>query len=1069
MKSTCLLPESIIFLALFVLASSPIFAKAPEAKATTPDVFHNLKFRNLGPAVSGGRVTATVGIPGNPKIYYVGAAGGGVWKTVDGGLHWKAIFTKADTSSIGAIALAPSNSNLVWVGTGEVNIRNDVLDGGGLYLSPDAGKTWKLMGFKDAGQIAKIVVDPQDANTVWVAVLGHAWGPNPERGVFKTSDGGKTWKKVLFVNDHTGAIDLTMDGSNPQVLFAAMWQAQRYPWTLDDGGPDSGIWRSTDGGDTWTRLTTDLPKPPIGRISIAVASSNPERLYALIETKRGNGLLFDSSDMGDHWQQVSEDYNLDVRPFYFSHVYVSPNDENKLYFASFFLMESNDGGHTARPIDLGVHVDHHAFWQDPMNPDRIIQGNDGGAYLSQDGGKSWRFLDGMPIAQFYMLAADSKTPYDLCGGLQDNNGWCGPSSSLSDDVVSGNDWFSVVGGDGEYVVPAPSDPNIIYANAEDGAITRFDLRTHLSPNIMPYLHGPGAINDLETRDQKYRFNWTSPIAVSPMDANTVYMGGNVLFKSTDGGTHWTVISPDLTRNDKSKQLNSGGPVNHDLSGAETYDTILSITLAPTDPKIVWVGTDDGLVQMSRNNGKSWSNVTPSGAPKWSRVYQVGVSPFNAGTAYVAFDNHEMDDHKAYVYKTDDYGKSWHNISKGLPDQPVLVVREDPNMKGFLMLGNMTGLWYSRDAGGHWQQLKADFPTAAVFDLKFVHHALAVATHGRGLFVLDNLRPIEEMNDEVAKQAFHLFTPSAGIQFVRWSRGEGAEPSFTTPNAHDGPILDYYLKTELKATPAEKAQHHSPVKIVITDSQGQTVATDYGSAKAGVNQFVWNMSYDAATQLDFEQLPPYAAEGGYSPTGPTVLPGTYKVAVTANGQTQTTSVTVNSDQNQNISLDVMHAALKFGLAIRNETSAFNQMLNRIVMMQKTLGGFEHSATANSNQSEQYAAVLSQAKTLNKKLTDLKNSVYNPDLQHMVPEDNIHWLSRLNGQLQSLDYMSYLVGQAPTEPMLATSNEISAKLNTVLAQFNSILATDVPAYNKTAYGAGAPTLLVGQPISIKPVQM
>ncbi|MGH8338167.1 MAG: hypothetical protein ACRETL_15385, partial [Gammaproteobacteria bacterium] len=439
----------------------------------------------------------------------------------------------------------------------------------------------------------------------------------------------------------------------------------------------------------------------------------------------------------------------------------------------------------------------------------------------------------------YMVAADSKTPYDLCGGLQDNSGWCGPSSSLSDNVVSGNDWYTVVGGDGEYIVPAPSDPNIIYGNAEDGAITRFDLRSKLSPNIMPYLHGPGAVNDLETRDQKYRFNWTSPIAVSATDANTVYTGGNVLFKSTDGGTHWSVISPDLTRNDKNKQLNSGGPVNHDLSGAETYDTILSITLAPTDPKTIWIGTDDGLVQVSRNDGQSWSNVTPSGAPKWGRVYQVGVSPFNAGTAYVVFDNHEMDDHKPYVYKTDNYGKSWRSIATGLPDQSVLVVREDPNMEGFLMLGNMTGLWYSRDDGGHWQPLKADFPTAAVFDLKFVHHALAVATHGRGLFVLDNLRPIEEMNDDVAKRVFHLFTPSAGTQFVRWSRGEGAEPSFTTPNAPDGPMLDYYLNTELKPTPAEKDQHHTPVKIVITDSKGQTVATDYGPAKAGVNQFVWN--------------------------------------------------------------------------------------------------------------------------------------------------------------------------------------------------------------------------------------
>ena len=1069
MKILRLIPGLPALLVMLTCVTIPALAQAAATPANSSDVFANLKFRNLGPAIAGGRVTSVVGIPDNPKIYYVGAAGGGVWKTTDGGLHWQAIFSKQPTSSISNIALAPSNPNLVWVATGEVNIRNDVLNGAGLYLSTDAGKTWKLMGFKEAGQIAKVVVDPHNSNTVWVAVLGHAWGPNPERGVFKTTDGGKTWKKVLYVNDHTGAIDLTLDGDNPQVLFAALWQAQRYPWKLDDGGPDSGLWRSTDGGDTWTKLTDGIPKPPIGRISIAAAPSNPEHLYALIETRRGHGLLFTSTDLGDHWQQVSEDYNLDVRPFYFSHVYVSPDDQNKLYFASFFLMESDDGGHSAHPIDMGVHVDHHAFWQDPTNPERIIQGNDGGAYLSLDGGKSWRFLDGMPIEQFYQVAADSKTPYNLCGGLQDNSGWCGASSSLADNVVSGNDWYTVVGGDGEYIVPAPSDSDIIYGNAQDGAITRYDLRSHLSPNIMPYFQGPSGINNLETKDQKYRFNWTSPIAVSPTDANTVYMGGNVLFKSTDGGAHWTVISPDLTRNDKSKQLNSGGPVNLDLSGAETYDTILSLTLAPTDRNVIWAGTDDGLVQVTRDGGQHWDNVTPSGAPHWGRVYQIGVSPFDAGTAYVAFDNHEMDDTKPYVYATDNYGKSWHSISNGLPDESVLVVREDPNMKGFLVLGNMTGLWYSRDDGGHWQPLKADFPTTAVFDLKFVHHALAVATHGRGLFVLDNLRPIEEMNPDIAKQAFHLFTPSEGTEFVRWSRGEGAEPSFTAPNAPDGPMIDYYLKTELKATPAETAQHHSPVKVVVTDADGNTVATDYGPAKAGVNQFVWKMSYDAPTQLDFEPIPSFFAASGFNPSGPAVLPGSYKVAVTADGQTQTTTVTVNSDPNQHIPLDVMQADLKIGLEVRNETSAFNEMLNRIVTMQDSLNGFEQSVNAHPDQQAQYAAVLTQAKALNKKLTGLKDSVYNPGLQHMVVEDNIHYLSHLNGDLQALSGIVNLTGQMPTQPMQDAADKISTALNAKLAEFNAILATDVPAYNKTAYAAGAPTLMVGEPINIQPVRM
>lgn len=1052
---------------LSVVTSMGTALATPGHDNNTRDPFHNLKFRDLGPAVAGGRVTSVVGIPGNPDVYYVGTAGGGVFKTTDGGQHWEAIFTHQGSASIGSIALAPGNPNLVWVGTGEMNIRNDVLDGAGLYLSTDAGKTWKLMGFKHAGQIGKILVDPHDPDTVFVSVFGHVWGPNSERGIYKTTDGGKSWKKVLYVNDHTGAIDLVMDAGNPKVLFAAMWQAQRFPWKLDDGGPGSGIWRSTDGGDTWTRLTKDMPNGPIGRIALAVAPSDPQQLYALMETRRGNGLLFSSDDMGDSWKQVSENYNLDVRPFYFSRLFVAPNDKNKIYFLSFLLMESDDGGQTARPIDRHVHVDHHAFWQDPTNPNRIIQGNDGGAYLTVNGGKSWRFLDGMPIEQYYMVAADNRTPYDICGGLQDNSGWCGPSSALDDSVVSGNDWSSVVGGDGEYVVPAPSDADIIYGNSEDGAITRFDMRTKQSPDIMPYMHGPGAINDLETKDQKYRFNWTSPIAVSPTDADTVYMGGNVLFKSSDGGQHWQVISPDLTRNDKSKQLNSGGPANLDMSGAETYDTIMSIRLAPTDPKTIWVGTDDGLVHVSRNDGKNWSNVTPSGAPKWARVYQLGVSPFSAGTAYVAFDNHEMDDQHAYVYRTGNYGGSWRNISSGLPDEPVMVVREDPHHKGLLIAGTMTGLWYSRDDGGHWQQLKAGFPTAAVVDIKFVRHDLVVATHGRGAFILDNIRPLEEMDTAVVRDAFHLFSPSMGTQFVRWYRGEGAEPAYTAPNAPDGPNIDYYLKNKLETSATEKAQHHTAVKIVITDSHGNAVATKYGPSKQGVNRFVWNMRYDGPKQLDFEKMPAFMRD--FTPSGPSVLPGSYDVAVTVGGKTQHTKITVQSDPNQHESMSVLQTDLKLALKVRNETSAFNEMLNRIVAMQKTLGDFEKTASGEKSLQTQYAAALKQAKVLDKKLSGLKDSVYNPDLQHMAPEDSLHWLSRLNGKIGALDYIADLQNQEPTEPILKAVDEVSSKLESVLAKFNGILSTDVPAYNKTAYQTGAPTLMVGKSVTVKPVKI
>ena len=548
------------FVGLVQVVSAQDAATSDQQKA---DIFANLKFRDLGPGSAGGRVAAVAGVPGDPNVYYVGAGGGGVFKTVDGGLSWKAIFEHAKTASIGAIAIAPSNPSYVWVGTGEGNIRNDVIDGGGVYFSSDAGNSWKFMGLADTQQITDILVDPSDPNTVFVGALGHTWGPNADRGVFKTTDGGKTWKKVLFVNDSTGVADLEMAAGNPNVLFACMWQFRRYPWTLMDGGPDSAIYRSTDGGDTWQKLTKGLPDGPWGRSAIAIAPSNPDHIYALIGAK--HGMLWQSTDMGDSWTSVNDSHALDVRAFYFSKLVVSPNDENKVYFLSFNMMESTDGGKTAFVADRGVHSDHHTMWIDPTNPNRIIQGNDGGVFLSTDGAKTWNFLDGLPIEQFYMVSASSQEPYSLCGGLQDNSSWCGPSSDVSRGRVTGPAWYTVVGGDGEYAVWAPSNPDIVYSDSQNGSIERLDLKTHLSQSIRPYLPG---VEETNPADLKYRFNWTSPIAVSPTDANEVYIGANAVFKSMDGGKTWTAISGDLTRNDKSKQVNRrrAGAARHQRRG-----------------------------------------------------------------------------------------------------------------------------------------------------------------------------------------------------------------------------------------------------------------------------------------------------------------------------------------------------------------------------------------------------------------------------------------------------------------------------------------------------------------------
>ncbi len=950
MAKSHVLVMACVALAGLLWGASWLRASDESTEKKAPDVLANLKFRNLGPAAAGGRVAAVVGIPGNPNVYYAGAAGGGVFKSVDGGLTWKAIFEHESTSSIGAIALAPSNPNFVWVGTGEGKPRNDVIDGHGVYFSSDAGHSWKFMGLADTQQISAIAVDPGDPNTVFVGALGHTWAPNAERGVFKTSDGGKTWKKVLFVNDSTGVSDLALDAGNSKVIFAGMWEFRRYPWTLVDGGPNSGLYRSTDGGETWQKLTKGLPEPPLGRVAVAVAPSDPDRVYALIGAKQG--MLWQSNDMGDSWTSVTNNHNLDVRAFYFSRMVVAPENENKIYFLSFNLIESDDGGKTAHPADRGVHSDHHTLWIDPQNPNRMIQGGDGGVFLSMDGSKTWQFVEGLPIEQFYQVATDSRVPYTICGGLQDNSAWCGPSSDLSHNNVPGSAWYTTTGGDGEYSVPAPSDPDIVYSDSQNGSISRLDLKTHISQSVRPYLE---IVEEVKPADLKYRFNWTTPIAVSPTDANEVFLGGNVLFKSTDGGKTWNVISDDLTRNDKSKQDVSGGPVNHDLSGAETYGTIMSITLAPTDAKVIWVGTDDGNVQVTRDGGKNWTNVTShiSGAPEWARVYQIGVSPFDAGSAYVIYDGHMIDNRHVYVYRTSDYGASWQKITNGLPeDVPAHVVREDPNKRGLLIAGTDTGLYFSPDRGEHWNPIRANFPTVPVWDVTFVKnsHDLLVATHGRGVFVFDDIRPIEELTPEIEAGAFHMFTPSEGTMLHRWRSDEGQRSGYAAPNGPDGVVIDYLLKSEIKASPEQQKQHHTPVKITVTDERGDPVATLYGPSEAGVNRYVWNMRYDGPTTLKSAAPPsPEIAEFFNPNRGPMVVPGTYKISVAVNGQTETQTATVVPDPNLHIDTAVFRAQTETGLQARNEVTAMNEMLNRIEDMQKEISDF--ASTVQSSKDEE----------------------------------------------------------------------------------------------------------------------
>ena len=1058
--------------AAFVLLMIPAFiavsvAQDADTDSKSKDIFANLKFRNLGPAVAGGRVAAVAGVAGQPNIYYVGAAAGGVFKTADGGLTWKPVFEHENVASIGALAIAQSNPNVIYVGTGEAKPRNDISTGKGVYVSSDAGASWRHIGLENVGQISRVIVSPANPDVVYVAALGRVWGTNPDRGVFRTTNGGKSWDKVLYVDDKTGATDMVMQPGNPNVLFAAMWQVRRYPWMLDDGGPNSAIYRSVDGGTTWKRLTQDMPKGPLGKIGLAIAPSEPNHVYALIETK--SGVLWDSRDLGDHWTKVTDNRMFNARPFYFSRLEVSPDNPSKIYFLSFDIVISEDGGKTGKRA-RGLHPDNHTIWIDPKNPERVIAGNDGGVYVSTDGGGNWRYLDNLPIEQYYMVATDDESPYLVCGGLQDNNGWCGPSNSLSRGGIIGADWWTVVGGDGEYVVPAGNKSHTIYADSQNGFIQRLDSENGMSSFIRPYLHGVG---NMAPSDLKYRFNWTSPIAVAPHDPNTLYLGGNVLFKSSNGGKDWTPVSGDLTRNDKSKQVSSGGPIWFDLSGAETYDTILSMSLSPVDSNVIWVGTDDGLVQVTRDGGKTWTNATANlkGVPEWGRVQQIESSPFDAGTAYVAFDLHEIDNDKPYVYKTHDFGKTWTAIMKGLPEtDPARVIRENPNKKGMLVLGTETGLFYSHDEGATWTALKSNFPTVPTYDIQFhkKQHDLLVATHGRGLFILDDITPLEETTPEVLASDFHVYSTAPATKWHMWNKRGFSQAGFVTPNPPSGGVITYYLKSEIEPTPEQKRKRQSPVKITITDESGNPVRTVYGPSKKGINRATWNLSYQEATRLNFV---PERPENEFFDVamGPPALPGTYKVNVTVNGKTETQTLAVSPDPRYPFDMDAAKATLKVALEVRDEVSALHEMLNRVESLKSQLATVQKLLATDDDASASavaYKPVVEQARSLEKRLKGFEEGIYLTEAQ---PEgsDRLHFLSklqdRLEGLLRSVQMSGY--NNPPNPLVLEEMAALKGELQKTLGEFNAMVSGDVTNFNKLALEKGANTLYAGNAIELK----
>ncbi len=795
-----------------VLLLCALGAVGAAAQTLKDDSLKGMKWRLVGP-FRGGRVLAVAGVANQPNIYYFGAVAGGVWKTTDGGLTWSPIFDKQPVSSIGAIAVAPSDPNIIYVGTGEACIRGDISFGNGVYKSLDAGKTWTHIGLDDTRHIGAVIVDPHDPNIVFVAALGHAFGPNKDRGVYRSTDGGKNWQNVLFKDDKTGAIDIVFDLNNSHVLYASLWQALRTPWSFESGGPGSGLYKSSDSGATWERLEGHgLPEGVLGRIGVAVSPTDSSRVYALVEAEKGG--LYRSDDAGATWERVTDDHRFRQRAWYFTHIFADPTNADSVYVLNTGMFRSTDAGKSFQILNP-PHGDRHDLWIDPTNANRMIESDDGGATISTDGGKTWSAESNQPTAQFYHVTTDSRFPYYVYGAQQDN-GTVAIASRSDGGAIGQRDFYGVGGGESGYVIPDPRNANVVFAGSYDGLITRFDKSTGQTQDVSPWPLNPMGSG---AADLKHRFQWTAPIAVSPHHPAMIYFGGEVLFQSGDGGATWNIISPDLTRNDKSKQQSTGGPITKDNTSVEYFDTIFAIAESPVEKGVIWAGSDDGLIHLTRDAGQNWANVTPKDLPEWSTISIIEPSSAEAGTAYVAVDRHRLDDFQPYIYATKNYGKSWTRINNGLPATSyVHSVREDPKHPSLLFAGTETGVYVSFDAGGRWQPLQLNLPPAPIHDLAIHGDDLIVATHGRSFWILDDIAPLREISDATQSEDAHLYTPSAAIRFFGGSYH--VPPGFALgANPPDGAIIDYSLKSAPKDT----------VTLEIQDSDGNLIRK-YSSKK-----------------------------------------------------------------------------------------------------------------------------------------------------------------------------------------------------------------------------------------------
>ena len=1067
--------KSVILCLAFALVLSATALRAQNASAPPakpPDPLKSLQYRSIGP-YRGGRCAAVAGVPSQPFVFYYGSTGGGVWKTTDGGINWESVSDGSvfGTGSVGAIGISDSDPNTIYVGMGESPIRGNVSHGDGVYKSIDAGKTWKRVGLEDTRQIARIRVHPKNSDLVYVAALGHVWGPNDQRGVFRSKDGGKTWDKVLSRGNKAGAIDLILDPTNPNTIYAGFWEVYRKPWTLESGGPGSGIFKSTDGGDTWTELTRNngLPKGTIGKIGITVSPANPERVWAIVEAEEGG--VFRSDNGGTTWTRVNEERRLRQRAWYYTRIYADPKNADTVYVLNTGFYRSNDGGRTYTAISV-PHGDNHDLWIAPDDPNRMIESNDGGSNVSYNGGRSWTQQD-QPTAQFYRVALDNDFPYNVYGAQQDNS-TVRIASRTTEGGIGTSDWYDVGGGESGWIAPSPKDSQIVFAGSYGGLTTRQDHRTGQLRDVNPYPNNPmGAGADV----LKYRFQWNFPILFSPHDPNTLYVGANVLFKSNDEGSSWQVISPDLTRNDKSKQGSSGGPITKDNTSVEYYATIFAVMESPVQAGTIWTGSDDGVVYLSRDGGKNWSNVTPptSIMPEWIQINSLEASPYDPATAYVAATMYKWDDNKPYLYKTSDYGKTWKKITNGIPDTTFTrVIREDPNKRGLLYAGTETGMYISFDSGEHWQAFQLNLPVVPITDLAIQKREkeLVVATQGRAFWILDDLPLVHQMMDAGGLSAIgetRLYKPKESYRMPGGGGGPQAPTATEGKNPPNGVVVYY----SLKAKPA------SDVELEFLDSSGKSIRKftsrarrpaeggappppageggGFGGGGApppvptdiGLNRFVWDTRYGDAVR--FPGMILWAGET----RGPKVAPGTYQVKLTVDGKSQTQNFEIKSDPRLTITAADYTKQTELGLKIRDKLSETHNAIIQIRDVRKQVEDLLKRLADQPNSKP----VTDAGTALNKNLTTIEEALY--QTKNQSNQDPLNFPIRLNNKLAALGGVVATAEAAPTSQSYAVYDELVAQIDAQLQKLAQLMRTDVPAFNQLVRDQNIPAVVVKPP--------